>query len=80
MAKNTANKKMKTHKATAKRFVIKRKKKASQEEPNAKIMMRTGGQGHFNSRESGKTGRNKKRDNAISKAMHKTIMRSMPYA
>ena len=42
--------KMKTHKATAKRIKITR---------NKKIIQRTAGQNHFNSRESGKTTRNK---------------------
>lgn len=71
---------MKTHKATAKRFVVKRKKNTSDNEPDVQIMMRTGGQGHFNSRENGKTGRNKRKDNTISKSFTQTILRSLPYA
>ena len=45
--------KLKTNKAIAKRF-----KKTK----NGKIIKRTAGQGHGNMRESGKTGRNKKRE------------------
>ena len=45
--------KQKTHKATAKRFTITKK---------GKTKKRTAGQNHFNTRESGKVGRNKKSD------------------
>ena len=45
--------KMKTHKGTAKRFKVKK---------SGKIIKRTDGQDHFNSRESGKTKRNKRSD------------------
>ena len=45
--------KQKTHKATAKRF----KKTGS-----GKLKKRTCGQNHYNTRESGKVGRNKKKD------------------
>jgi ribosomal protein L35 len=66
--------KMKTHKATAKRFRIKKGKK------KIKILKRTGGQDHFNSRESGKTKRNKRLDKTMSKTVKKTILRAIPYA
>ncbi|PLX28861.1 50S ribosomal protein L35, partial [Candidatus Parcubacteria bacterium] len=46
--------KMKTHKATAKRFRVKKSKKGT------KVLKRTDGQDHFNSRESGKVKRNKR--------------------
>lgn len=81
MAKNTVKSskgKIKTHKATAKRFDVKRSKKGGK--TNVTILKRTDGQGHFNSRESGKVGRNKKRDNSVAQADHQTILRSIPYA
>lgn len=48
--------KAKTHKGTAKRM---RKTKSG------KILHRAAGQGHFNSREGGKTTKNKRRDTAM---------------
>ena len=45
--------KIKTHKATAKRFVITK---------TEKVKKRKAGQDHFNARENGKTGINKRRD------------------
>ena len=63
--------KIKTHKSTSKRFKITK---------NGKIIKRTGGQGHFNSRESGKVTRNKRSDSQISDANKKTIVRAMPHA
>lgn len=66
--------KIKTHKATAKRFQIKKSKKGTT------ILKRTGGQDHFNARESGNTKRNKRSDKGISKTMHQTILRAMPHA
>jgi ribosomal protein L35 len=56
--------KIKTHKATAKRFVITK---------NKKIKQRKAGQDHFNARETGKTRRIKRRDISMSKSFHKTI-------
>ena len=64
----------KTHKATAKRFVVKKSKNG------IKIMSLTGGKGHFNARESGKTTRNKRRDKVAKVANKKTILRSLPHA
>jgi len=66
--------KLKTHKAIAKRFVVKKSKKGT------KILKRAEGQDHFNARESGKTKRNKRSDNTIDKSFNKTILRAMPYA
>ncbi|MFH1947290.1 MAG: 50S ribosomal protein L35 [Candidatus Magasanikbacteria bacterium] len=63
--------KAKTHKATAKRFKIKKGKKAIQ------IIKRTCGQDHFNSRESGNTKRNKRSDTTMSNTMRKTITRAI---
>lgn len=51
--------KLKTHQGAAKRF---RKTKTG------KIMHRTSGQDHFNSRETGKVGTNKRRDISLSGA------------
>jgi len=65
------NMKAKTHKATAKRFKIKSSKKGT------KVIKRTNGQDHFNSRESGKTRRNKRSDTTMAGAMRKTITRAI---
>lgn len=63
--------KVKTHKATAKRFRVTAK---------GKFMKRTAGQDHFNSREPGKVTRAKRRDTEIAKvnvpALNKLIHRS----
>jgi ribosomal protein L35 len=66
--------KLKTRKAISKRIKIQRSKKG------IKIIKRQDGQDHFNSRESGKVGRNKKSDNVMSDTHKKTILRAMPYA
>ncbi len=62
--------KIKTHKATAKRFTITKTKK---------IKVRKAGQDHFNARETGKTKRNKRRDIDFDKTMEKTVKKLMPY-
>ena len=62
--------KIKTHKATAKRFTITK---------NKKIKQRKGGQNHFNARESGKIMRNKRRDIDTHKSIQKTVKTLMPY-
>ena len=62
--------KIKTHKATAKRFTITRKK----------ILRRKAGQDHFNARERGNTKRNKRRDIAASSTNTKTIKKLLPYS
>lgn len=62
--------KAKTHKGIVKRFKIKTSKKG------LKIIKRTNGQDHFNSRESGKTKRNKRSDKDMSNTMRKTITRA----
>jgi len=63
--------KQKTHKAVAKRFKTTK---------NKKVMHRTAGQDHFNTRESGKTTRNKRRDQEMSKTLEKNIKQLMPYS
>jgi len=65
--------KLKTHKATAKRFKIKKSKKG------IKVIKRTDGQDHFNSRESGKVKRNKRSDNTASTSLKKTVLKALPY-
>jgi ribosomal protein L35 len=62
--------KIKTHKATVKRFKKTR---------TNKLLMRKSGQDHFNSRERGKTTRQKRRDVAMSSTQTKTIKTVMPY-
>ncbi len=56
--------KIKTHKATAKRFKLTGTKKLKQ---------RKAGQDHFNARETGKTTRQKRRDIDTTKTLVKTI-------
>ncbi|MFH0891578.1 MAG: 50S ribosomal protein L35 [Candidatus Falkowbacteria bacterium] len=56
--------KIKTHKATAKRFSITK---------GGKLKQRKAGQDHFNARESGNTKRNKRRDIDTHKTLVKTI-------
>lgn len=63
--------KIKTHKATAKRFTITK---------NKKVKRRKAGQDHFNSRESGNTTRRKRRDIEADKTNVKTIKRLLPYS
>jgi len=62
--------KIKTHKATSKRFTITKTGKTKQ---------RKAGQDHFNARESGKVKRNKRRDIDTDNTLNKTIKRLMPY-
>ena len=61
--------KLKTHKATAKRFKVTK---------TGKIEKRTAGQNHFNARESGKVGRNKKSDFIMSKTLNRVIQITLP--
>lgn len=44
-----------------------------------KIMIRAGGQDHFNARESGKVTKNKRRDKQLSSANKKVIKKFLPY-
>lgn len=61
--------KLKTHKATAKRIMVKKHV----------LLKRKSGQDHFNSRESGKTRLNKRRDLAFDPTLAQTARRQMPY-
>jgi len=62
--------KIKTHKATVKRFTITK---------TDKLKVRKAGQGHFNARESGNTKRSKRRDVDFSNSFKKTIKSVAPY-
>lgn len=62
--------KLKTHKATVKRFKITKKQK---------VKKKVGGQDHFNSREPGKVTRNKRKDIDMAKSHSKTIKKLLPY-
>ncbi|MDP2830571.1 MAG: 50S ribosomal protein L35 [bacterium] len=62
--------KIKTHKATSKRFTITKTKK---------VKRRKAGQDHFNARESGVITRRKRRDVNVDKTHIKTIKQLMPY-
>ena len=62
--------KLKTHQASNKRFKLTRK---------GKYIKRKNGQGHFNSRERGNTGSNKRRDFAIGKTENRTLNALNPY-
>lgn len=67
--------KLKTHKATVKRFKFSGAKKRKA----IKITRRKSGQDHFNARESGNTMRNKRRDIKADKTNLKTIKKLTPY-
>lgn len=61
--------KLKTRKTISKRFKIKKR--------TGKIIKRAAGQGHFNSRESGKTTRSKRRDVAVGRTEQKVIKQNI---
>lgn len=60
--------KFKTHQVIAKRVLVTKK---------GKFLIRSGGQDHFNARESGNTMRGKRRDREVSKTLHENIKRSI---
>lgn len=62
--------KLKTHKALAKRVTITK---------TGKVLKRHAGQDHFNTRDSGKIVRKKRRDQELSSAHNKAIKTLMPY-
>ena len=62
--------KIKTHKATVKRFKLTGKRKLTQ---------RHAGQDHFNARESGNVTRAKRTDISTTKTLDRTIKQLMPY-
>ena len=61
--------KLKTHKTISKRLTVTK---------TGKLLMRKGGQDHFNSRESGKVTRNKRRDLTAPKVYVRSLKRLMP--
>lgn len=61
--------KLKTHKATAKRFKVTK---------TGKITKRACGQDHFNARESGKVTRNKRSDVTTSQSLRKVMQINLP--
>jgi large subunit ribosomal protein L35 len=63
--------KLKTRKAVAKRIRATKK---------GKLKIRAGSQDHFNSRETGKKKRNKRRDNELAKVNVKSIRQTLPYS
>ncbi len=62
--------KLKTHKAAVKRVKVKK---------SGKMVHRTAGQDHFNSRETGKVKRNKRRDGVVSDTIEKNLKKLLPY-
>jgi len=62
--------KLKTHKALAKRIKISKRKK---------VIRRSTGQNHYNSKESGKAGRMKKSDIRLFKTDEKNVLKALPY-
>jgi len=63
--------KLKTHKATAKRFRVTKR---------GKILKRAAGQAHFNSRATGNVTLRKRRDRKIKKADTRALRALLPYA
>ena len=61
--------KLKTHKTISKRITVTK---------SGKLLMRKGGQDHFNSRESGKVTRNKRRDISVPKVFARSLKQLMP--
>lgn len=62
--------KIKTHKATSKRFCLTGK---------GKVKQRKTGQDHFNSRDTGNETRAKRRDSLTTDTLNKTIKKLIPY-
>lgn len=63
--------KLKTRKAVAKRVRVTK---------TGKLKIRSGAQDHFNSRETGKKKRNKRRDKDLANVNHKNIKKALPYS
>jgi len=62
--------KLKTNKAISKRLKVKK----------GKIVMRTGGQDHFNAKERGKVRRNKRRSHQLAAVNVKNVKKFLPYS
>lgn len=65
--------KLKTHKTTAKKIKVTGGKKK-------KYITKSTGQNHFNARETGKVGRNKKSNKTVATVDMKNISRQLPYS
>ena len=63
--------KLKTVKAISKRFKVTK---------NGKVLIRKGGQGHFNARESGNVTRTKRRDITLSEHHAPNVRKLLPYS
>ena len=63
--------KLKTHKVISKRIQVTKGKK---------LRIKSGGQDHFNAKETGKVRRNKRSDKTLSKVNTKNIKRLTPYS
>lgn len=63
--------KIKTKKAASKKFKITK---------NRKVLRRKTGQNHYNSKETGKVGRLKKRSVRLFKADEQNVLRALPYS
>ncbi|HLC64230.1 MAG TPA: 50S ribosomal protein L35 [Patescibacteria group bacterium] len=63
--------KLKTNKAIKKRIKVTK---------SGKLTIRTGGQDHFNAKESGKVTRAKRRDKTLSKNNRRNVKRLLPYS
>lgn len=62
--------KLKTRKSIAKRFHVTK---------NKKVLKRKNGQNHFNSRESGKVTKNKRRDVKLNNTDTRNVRQTIPY-
>lgn len=69
--------KLKTHQAVAKRFQTTHPKKSG---GRKKFLHRKTGQDHFNARESGKTTKNKRRDERIAEVNVDALKKLLPYS
>lgn len=63
--------KLKTKKALVKKIKVTKSKK---------VLRRATGQNHFNSKETGKVGRDKKSDVRLFRADEKNVLKALPYA
>jgi ribosomal protein L35 len=62
--------KLKTKKALVKKIKITK---------NKKVLRRATGQNHYNSKENGQVGRDKKKDLRLFKADEKNVLKALPY-
>jgi ribosomal protein L35 len=62
--------KMKTKKSLVKKIRVTKKKK---------VFRRFTNQNHFNSKDTGKTGRSKKKDRRLFRADEKNVLKALPY-